>query len=188
VGYLTSRVDSRRLISLGFLIVGFSIFWLSRLNLDMAIGNIQFPLFLQGLGMALVFVPLTTTAMGMLTNEQMGNATGIFNLLRNLGGSVGISLATTFVARHAQMHQTVLAARVTPYNAAYQARLQAINALPGPHHPAAAIAGIYRTVVLQATTVAYVDTFRWLALLCVVCIPVIVLFKKVQSRGPVVAH
>jgi len=190
VGYLVSRLDSRKLIGFGFLIAAFSIFWLSHINLDMAMTNIQLPLFLQGVGMAFVFVPLTTTTMGMLTNEQMGNATGIFNLMRNIGGSIGISLATTFVARHAQDHQTTLAAHFTPYDAAYRERLQTLQtALNTPHDSSSALANLYHTLVQQATTMAYVDTFRWLALLCLIGTPAVILFKKVQSRGaPALAH
>jgi DHA2 family multidrug resistance protein len=189
VGYLVSRVDSRKLIGLGFLIAGGSIFWLSRLNLDMAINNIRWPNFLQGMGMAFVFVPLTTTTMGMLGNEQMGNATGIFNLMRNIGGSIGISIATTFVARHAQAHQTTLVAHLTPYDAAYREHLQSLQgAMAFPHNQSLAVADIYHTLVQQATTMAYVDTFRWLALLCLLCAPVAIFFKKVKSRGPALAH
>jgi len=190
VGYLVSKVDSRKLIGFGFFIAAFSIYWLSRLNLDMAMVNIRFPLFIQGIGMAFVFVPLTTTAMGTLTNEQMGNATGIYNLMRNIGGSIGISLATTFVARHAQGHQTDLAAHFTPYDAAYRERVQTLqSALGTPHDSTLAIANLYHTLVQQATTMAYVDTFRWLALLCLIGTPAVIFFKKVQSRGaPALAH
>ena len=183
VGYLVSRLDGRKLIGFGFFVAAFSIFWLSKLNLDLAMANIRWPLFLQGIGMAFVFVPLTTTAMGMLTNEQMGNATGIYNLMRNLGGSVGISIATTFVARHAQAHQTVLIAHLTPYDAAYRERLQILQNAVTPHTPSLAVASVYHTVVQQANTMAYVDTFRWLAVLCVMFTPAFIFFKKVQNRS-----
>jgi DHA2 family multidrug resistance protein len=190
VGYLVSRIDSRKLIGFGFLVASFSIYWLSRMNLDMAMVNIRLPLFIQGVGMAFVFVPLTTTAMGMLSNEQMGNATGIYNLMRNIGGSLGISIATTFVARHAQDHQTTLAAHFTPYDAAYRERLHSLQtALGTPHDTSSALANLYHTLIQQATTMAYVDTFRWLALLCLVGTPAVIFFKKVQSRGtPALAH
>ena len=189
VGRMVSRVDSRKLIIFGFTVAAISIYWLGQLNLDMAMANIQWPLFLQGMGMAFVFVPLTTTTMGMLSNEQMGNATGIFNLMRNLGGSIGISIATTFVARHAQIHQTTLVAHLTPYDAAYRERLLTLQNATGTHDSATALAGLYHTLVQQATTLAYVDTFRWLGMLCLICIPVIMLFKKVRPHGPaVMAH
>jgi DHA2 family multidrug resistance protein len=120
----------------------------------------------------------------------MGNATGIYNLMRNIGGSIGISLATTFVARHAQGHQTDLAAHFTPYDAAYRERVQTLqSALGTPHDSTLAIANLYHTLIQQATTMAYVDTFRWLALLCLIGTPAVIFFKKVQSRGaPALAH
>jgi DHA2 family multidrug resistance protein len=183
VGYLVGRLDSRKLIGFGFFVAALSIFWLSRLNLDLAMANVRWPLFSQGIGMAFVFVPLTTTTMGMLPNEQMGNAAGIYNLMRNLGGSIGISIATTFVARHAQAHQTVLVAHATPFDPAYRERIQALQSAVASHDPALAAASIYHTVVQQATTLAYVDTFRWLALLCLLFSPAFLFFKKIQNRA-----
>jgi DHA2 family multidrug resistance protein len=193
-GYLTGRVDSRKLISVGFIINAIAIFWLSRLNLNMAVSSITLPNFLQGMGMALVFVPLTTTSMGMLRDSQIGNATGIYNLMRNVGASVGISVATTMVTRHAQAHQVVLVAHATPYDPAYQAKLGAINAALGQpntgwgQNASPALGMIYQEIVRQATAMAYADAFRWLALLCLLSVPVIILFKRVQRKGPVAAH
>ncbi len=193
-GYLTSRVDSRKLIGTGFIINAAAIFWLSHLSLDLATANIIWPNFLQGVGMALVFVPLTTTAMGMLRDAQIGNAAGIYNLMRNIGASVGISIATTLVTRQAQFHQVMLVAHATPYDPALQAKLQQINsALAQPNAgwgqgPSAALGLIYQDIVRQATTMAYVDAFRWLALLCLVSVPAVILFQRVRAKGPVAAH
>jgi DHA2 family multidrug resistance protein len=191
-GYLTGKIDSRILIRTGFLVCGVAVFWVSQLNLDIAMDTIIWPNFLMGLGMAFVFVPLTTTTMGTLRNSQMGNATGLFSLMRNLGASIGISLMTTLVARHAQAHQVALVAHATPYDATYQARVHALNAAlssAGAAPGTSTAAGmIYQTVVRQATVLAYVDAFRWLALLCLASVPIIFFFKKVQSRGPVAAH
>jgi DHA2 family multidrug resistance protein len=189
VGFLIGKVDSRKLISAGFVIAGISVVWLSHINLEMGVSNVTWPNFLQGIGMAMVFVPLTTTTMGMLSNEQMGNATGIYNLMRNIGGSLGISVATTYVERSAQFHQTLLAANVTPFNPALQSRLQTLQSTIGtPDDHTQALASIYHTVVQQATMMAYIDTFRWLAVLCIVCLPAIFLFKKVRSQGAAMAH
>ncbi|HTB64262.1 MAG TPA: DHA2 family efflux MFS transporter permease subunit [Opitutales bacterium] len=192
-GYLTGKIDSRKLIFTGFMICGVAVFWVSKLNLDISMASIIWPNFMLGLGMALVFVPLTTTTMGMLRNSQMGNATGLYSLMRNLGASVGISLMTTLVARHAQVHQVALVAHATPYDAAYQARVHALNAAMVPAGVAPgtspAVGMIYQTIIHQATAMAFVDAFRWLALLCLISVPIIFFFKKVQSRGgPVAAH
>ncbi len=192
-GYLTTRMDSRKLIALGFCVNAAAIFWLSHLNLDITGRNVAWPNFLQGLGMAMVFVPLTTTTMSMLRNSQLGNGAGFYNLMRNLGASVGISLATTMVARHAQAHQVALVAHATPFDAAYQQRVQALNSALGQpggdwgQTASPALANIYHTIVTQATTMAYADVFRWLALLCLVCMPVVILLKRVKGRSPAAA-
>ena len=78
--------------------------------------------------MGFIFVPLTTASMGSLPNEQMGNAAGMFNLMRNIGGSIGISMATTMVARGTQIHQAQMVGHLTPYNAPYQHQLSAMVA------------------------------------------------------------
>ncbi|MBO0862637.1 MAG: EmrB/QacA family drug resistance transporter, partial [Chloracidobacterium sp.] len=137
-----------------------------------------------GLAMGLIFVPLTTVAMGTLSNEQIGNATGIFSLVRNIGAGVGISLVTTSISRNAQAHQTSLAARFTPYDSVFQQKLQAMRGAPLDH-----AYGLFNgALIKQASLLAYVDTFRWLALGCLICVPLVLLFKKAKGRGPVAAH
>jgi len=189
VGYLSSRVDNRKLIGVGFFLVGVSTFLLGDINLEISRTSIQFPYIMSGFCTAMVFVPLTTTAMGMLRNAQIGNASGIFNLMRNLGGSVGISLTTTLIARGAQAHQAVLVTHLTPYDAAYQDRLHTLQTALGNHPGSSAALGeIYQTLVRQANMLAYIDAFRWLALMCVVCCTAAFFLKKVPRRGAVAAH
>lgn len=193
-GYLTTRIDSRKLIGLGLTINALAIFWLSHLNLDISVNYIVWPNFLQGMGMALVFVPLTTTTMGMLRNSQMGNATGMYSLMRNLGASVGVSIATTLVARHSQMHQTILVAHATPYDPAYQTQLQNLNtalAQPNPNwgqSVSPAMVEMYHGIVRQATAMGYADAIRTLSMLCFICVPAVLLFKRTKSRGAIAAH
>jgi DHA2 family multidrug resistance protein len=106
VGFLSSRVDNRKIIVAGIILTAASSLMLGNLNLEVAKSNFNLANLLQGAGVATAFVPLATTAMGLLRNEQMGNAAGLFNLMRNLGGSIGISMVTTMLARGAQAHQT----------------------------------------------------------------------------------
>jgi DHA2 family multidrug resistance protein len=194
VGYLSSRVDNRKLIGLGFAMVGISTLIMSNIDLEISKASIQLPYILSGFCTAIVFVPLTTTAMGMLRNAQIGNASGIYNLMRNLGGSVGISLTTTLVARSAQAHQATLVTHLTPYDPAYQANLQILqSALGSPaadatHAATPAIGLMYAALVRQANMLAYVDAFRWLGLMCLVCCLTAFLFKAVPRRGAVPAH
>jgi DHA2 family multidrug resistance protein len=189
-GALVSRVQGRYLVAGGFLAFGLSSLALSRLSLDLTPGLLAIPLFFSGVSIGFMFVPLNTLALGSFKPEQIGNASGIFNLMRNVGGSVGISLVTTLVARSAQVQQVFLAARLTPYDAAVRASL-ASSAAASAHSAApqqTALGLMYRALVGQANLLAFLDNFRWFALLCVFCVAGALLFKKSQARGPVAVH
>jgi MFS transporter, DHA2 family, multidrug resistance protein len=138
-------------------------------------------------------VPLATTAMGLLRNTEMGSATGLFNLMRNLGGSIGTSMVTTMVERDAQAHQAMLVAHVTPCDPNYQAGLQAVQTALAPSvGPAQASVmapgAIYNSLVQQSNLLAYVDDFRWLALLAFASILAVFGMKKVSAKGSVAVH
>lgn len=189
VGYLTGRVDARRLIAGGFIMAGVSTYLFGNINFNIGIGDIALPNFLQGMGMSMIFVPLATISTGTLPNEQIGSGTGLYNLMRNFGGSVGISLTTTMLLRHAQAHQTVLVAHMTPYHLAYRDYLDTLQHLfasqSGTVHGAhQALAAAYRSLVQQATLLAYIDDFRWLALLSFVCLIGVFMLKKVTYERP----
>ena len=128
-----------------------------------------------------MFVPLTVLATGTLSNEQIGNATGIFNLMRNVGGSFGIAAVTTMLARGAQTHQAAMVSHLTPYDPTFQQRVaELMNTLGGPTQ---AYSAIYQMVLRQASLLAYIDNFRLLAFMCLICTPAALLFKKVRARG-----
>jgi DHA2 family multidrug resistance protein len=189
VGRLVGKVDGRYLIMFGFAVMGFSTYLLSDINLQISMGSIVWPQIISGLAMGFVFVPLTIMATGTLTNEQMGNATGIFNLMRNIGGSFGIAAVTTMLARGAQVNQAAMVRHLTPYDPAFQQRLHGLTATfaAGSNPMTAsqkAYGAIYQTLVGQATLLAYIDNFRLLAFLCVVCVPAALLFKKVKAGRP----
>jgi DHA2 family multidrug resistance protein len=193
IGYLTSRVDNRKLIGVGFFFVGLSTFFLGDIDLEISRSSIQWPFIMSGFFTAIVFVPLTTTSMAMLRHAQIGNASGIYNLMRNLGGSVGVSLTTTLVARSVQAHQANLVTHLTPYDPAYQDRLHQLQTLL--HLPVvdwnqstAALGIIYQAVIRQSYVLAYIDAFRWLALMCFISALSVFLFKAVPVRRPIAAH
>ena len=193
VGRLIGVIDTRALLAFGFVLLGISAFLLGHINLDIGMVAIVWPNVVTGVALGFLFVPLTAAAVGTLEPRQMGNATGLFNLMRNLGGSVGISMATTLIARKAQVHQAMLVAHVTPYDAPARQWLEASQAALAPKVGAAAaaqqsLAALYATVVKQATLLAFVDTFRLLAVLCVLAIPTVLLLKKTEVKGPIAAH
>jgi DHA2 family multidrug resistance protein len=191
-GALVSRVQGRYLVAGGFLAFGAASFVLSRLSLDLTPGLLFWPLFLSGVSIAFMFVPLNTLALGAFPPEQIGNASGIFNLMRNVGGSVGISLVTTFVARNAQAQQVALAAHLTPYDAVVRSGLQSTAAALAAAGQASAsqkaLGVMYRALLGQSELLAFLNNFRWFALMCVLCIASALLFKKSQARGPVALH
>jgi DHA2 family multidrug resistance protein len=166
---------------------------LGDINLQVAKSNFVLANLIQGMGMALTFVPLATTAMGLLRNTEMGSATGLFNLMRNLGGSIGTSMVTTMVERGAQAHQAMLVAHVTPFDPTYQAGLQSVQAALAPSVGPAqanlmAPGAIYNSLVQQSNLLAYVDDFRWLALVAFSSIIAVLCMKRVSAKGSVAVH
>jgi DHA2 family multidrug resistance protein len=189
VGRLVGKIDGRYLIMFGFGLTGLATYLLGDIDLQISVGNIAWPQVLSGLAIGFVFVPLTVMATGTLTNEQIGNATGIFNLMRNIGGSFGIAAVTTMLARGAQLHQAAMVHNLTPYDPAYQQRLHELTAaLVARGNPMTAVqqayGAVYGTLVQQATLLAYIDNFRMLAFLCLLCIPAALLFKRVKAGRP----
>ena len=183
VGRLIGLVDARMLVCLGFIILGIGTWMLAQLNLVISPRDIIIPNIISGMAMALLFVPLSTLTMGTLPNKELGNATGIFNLMRNLGGSIGIAVVTTMLARGAQTHQTVMVAHLTPYDWQYQQQVTNIttNLTPALGAPAAAQAApglIYGEMVRQTNLGAFMDDFRFMAIICFLCIPAILLFHR----------
>ncbi len=113
-GQLTNRMDPRKLLFIGIVTGGFTMFSLSHLNLNAGYWDIFWPQIIQGAAMAFLFVPLMATSMSGIAKEKMGNATSIYNLMRNIGGSFGIATMTTFLARREQVHQNQLISHITP--------------------------------------------------------------------------
>jgi DHA2 family multidrug resistance protein len=185
-GLLVSRIQGRYLAAFGFLSFGLSSWVLSRLTLDISPLVLFWPLFFSGVAIAFMFVPLNTLAIGSLPPEQIGNASGIFNLMRNVGGSVGITLITTLAARIAQARQTTLSAHLTPYDPAVQSALNSAASVFGGQ--AQALGSLYRQLLKQANLLAYLEIFRWFTLLCLACIAGALILKRVKVHGPVAVH
>jgi DHA2 family multidrug resistance protein len=135
----------------------------------------------------MVFVPLSTIAMGRLKNEQIGNASGLFNLMRNVGGGIGISVVNTLVARHQQIRRAELAQNLNAGSLGFQQTLAAARgAIAQTAGPALADQRAYgiiqNTLDRQASAFAYVDVFRYLALTCFACGLVVFFMKRVRAR------
>jgi len=193
VGALVQKVNLRLLLLFGFTMLGVSCILLSRLNLQVAMSNIIPANLLTGFGMGFIFVPLTTLSVSTLRNDQIGSATGIQNLMRNVGGSVGISWLSTMLARYAQAHQVFLAGHLSPLDPAYQARLAAMQKVFASNFsPVDALqraqASLYNLVLQQADYWAYVDAFYLVMWACVLCLLGVGLFHNVKSARPAPLH
>jgi len=189
VGILMSKIEPRKLLGTGLVVSAFSLFSLSRLNLNAGYWDIFWPQLLQGTAMGLLFVPLTTLTNGGIPREEMGNATSLFNLMRNMGASIGIAGVTTTVARHSQSHINILSAHVTSGDQAAVAMLnslkngmmaQGMDATTAANQAYAAMFGL---VERQAAMLSYVDAFRLLAAMFILVLPLILIMRKPKGPG-----
>ena len=183
IGFLGSRIDPRKLLCAGFL--GFAVcsFIFGTVNLGIGPYTLLIPILLNGFALSFVFVPLATMSTSTISRDAMGNATGLFNMLRNIGGSIGIAMATTALIRRAALHQTEIGANLTPSTMALQQKSAAIAMYLGHRiGPAQARPGafglMYGLLQQQSALMAYVDVFRWTAVLALICAAATWLFKK----------
>lgn len=179
VGALLARFDGRLFVFLGFLIMGAANASLAYLSLDTGLIHVVVPNIFFGLGMGMVFVPLTTIANDKLQRHQLGTASGVFNLMRNLGGGVGIALATTTLSRGAQTHQTQLVAHTNPYNPLLQQFQSLVEPALGPE---GWIKALYLQVQSQAVLLSYIDAYLMMMSACLALAPVVFLLRK-PSKG-----
>ncbi|HEY6802792.1 MAG TPA: DHA2 family efflux MFS transporter permease subunit [Pyrinomonadaceae bacterium] len=189
VGRIINKVDGRILIAFGFLVLAYATHLFSDINLSISASSIVWPNIISGFAMGFIFVPLTTMAMGTLSNQQMGNASGVFNLMRNTGGSLGIAAVTTFLARGSQIHQASMVSHINPYNPVFQERVQQLGGNVGNLGGQRALGAVSGMVARQATVLSYIDNFRLLSYVCLICVPAVLLFKGVRGKkGPVAMH
>jgi DHA2 family multidrug resistance protein len=183
IGFLGSRIDNRKLLCAGFLAFAVCAFIFGTVDLDIGPYTLLIPITVTGFALSFVFVPMATLTTRTISNREMGNATGLFNMLRNIGGSIGISMATTALIRRAALHQSYLGVNLSPNSAVLQQKSAIIAAYLGHRMgPAAARPGsyglIYGLMQQQAAQLAYVDVFRWTAVLALICAACTWLFKK----------
>jgi DHA2 family multidrug resistance protein len=184
VGTVLTRFDPRKVLAVGLVGAAYTLYSLSQLNLNAGYWDIFWPQFIQGASLAMLFVPLTTATMDPIPREEMGNATSMFNLMRNIGGSMGIASATTFLYRRQQFHTHLLAVDVNPYNPQTQVFLKGVQAsmiLHGsdPHTAVSQSYGaIWGMVERQASMLAFVDTFRAMAVVFLVMLPLLFIIKR----------
>ena len=184
VGLAVGRLDPRKLLAAGLLLGAGSLFWFSCLNLQAGYWNLFWPQFIQGLSFSLLMVPLTVVTMDRIAPAAIGNAASLFNLMRNLGGSVGIALTQTLLDRFRQGETNVLASHVNPFSALSTTSIQGARRLFQAHGSDAvtatrqAYAMVWGLVERQAAMISYVEVFRLLTLLFVLAVPLVLLLRR----------
>ncbi|MDR3569682.1 MAG: DHA2 family efflux MFS transporter permease subunit [Syntrophobacteraceae bacterium] len=173
------------ILLVGLVITSYALYMMSRFDLQGDFYAIALPRLIQGIGLGMFFVPLSAAAYVNMPVEKIGNASGVFNLLRNLGGSFGVAVSSTLLSQRAQVHQTFLSENITPYNPAFRTAYQhAVALLQKNHIPATSEAGlafIYGEVLRQANMLSFNDTFYVLSIATAVMIPLTLFLRKGSS-------
>lgn len=184
VGRFVNLINPKLILALGILICSYSTNLMSGFNLNADFISIAWPRIVLGFGMGFTVIPLMTLTLSSIKKEEMGNATAIFNTLRNLGGSFGVAFVTTMISRHAQMHHLHLVEHMSPFDYEYQRAVsQAAEFLFqkgwdnfGAYY--AGLASIYKELIRQATMMAFNDAFYMLSIFMILTLPLLILIGR----------
>jgi len=187
-GHLTTKTDPRRLLLVGLILGSITMFDLAGLNLYAGFWDIFWAQILQGVALSFLFIPLMALAMARIQREKMGNATSIFNLMRNIGGSIGIAIMNTFLARRTQLHQNHLVANVTAGNTKTLMLLRGMEANFYAHGADAvtasrkSLAALYGLVQEHASMLAFVEAFWLMGVVFLLMIPFLPLLQYTRRK------
>ena len=195
VGMTINRFGARKYLASGVLLCACTLFWFGFLNMNAGYWDFFWPQFVQGFSMSMLFVPMTTITMDPIPKEEMGNATSIFNFMRNIGGSMGIAAAATLLERNRQRYTNILGAHVTPYAQESQDMLNRIRSamIASGSDPVTATgkaqALIFGMVQRQATMLSFLDMMRIFGGLFVLIVPLVWFTRSPRTRkGSVATH
>ena len=195
VGIILAKVDARKMLGVGVLVCAYTLIELSRLNTNAGFWDFCWPQFYMGLALGMLFVPLTTVTMDPIPVEHMGNATSLFNLVRNLGGSIGIAAVSTIQTRREQFDVNVLGAHVTHGSRLAGSLMNMLRGYflsqgSGPVMATNQARGALLAMVEhEASMMSYNTTFRILAFLFLAMLPFLFLMKRPSmKKGPISAH
>lgn len=189
IGYLLGKGwDARRMLVFGFTVAGLTFFGFARMTLQSGTWDLFWLQIIQGFGLGFLFVPLTTLTMSPISKAETSYATSIYNTMRNIGASVGISFVTTLVARRSQFHHHILAQHLTPSSPIHQqtmAQLAPYFQMHGfdPITAAEKAAGIiYQTLQQQAALLSYADAFYLMGIFFLANIPLVFLMRPAEHN------
>ena len=197
-GRLVTRVNPKGLLAFGIVICAYATHLMSQFNLQAGFATVIWPRLVLGIGMGFLFIPLTTLTFATIKKENMGNATAIFNLLRNLGGSFGVAFVTTILSRRAQFHQSHLIEHLTPFDIPYQitsqqsAQILDYRGFESSLSQYGGLGVIYKELLRQASMMSFNDAFYLTALLMISILPLVLLMKRPkdesQKQGTEISH
>jgi len=195
VGILVSKVDTRILITFGCIVSASALFVMAGWDLGLDYGHAVRARMLQSFGLAFLFIPINVAAFAYVPKEKTNMGTGIINLARNIGASVGIATVTTMLDRRTQFHQSRLTENVNDYSAAYHNMLNGLQTKlvaagsTAAHATAQAHGMIYNTIQRQAVMLSFIDNFKMLGVVFLAVIPVLLMMKKPRApAGGVPVH
>ncbi|WP_303722550.1 DHA2 family efflux MFS transporter permease subunit [Malonomonas rubra] len=190
VGAALSRgVQGRYIVLCGLCIGATSMFIMQGFTLEASYWDFVWPRMVLGLGLGMIFVPLSTTTLSVIPRPEMGNATGMYNLLRNIGGSVGIAVSATLLQRFSQFYQNVLVAHANPMNPLFQEKLAALtqaaldSGMPQSAAEQTALGMLYRTIQRQAGMLSYNHIFWIIGIAFLSVIPFLLLLRKPKEEA-----
>ena len=184
VGLLITRINSKGIVIAGIVVTAYSTYLMSMFNRLADFNTIVWPRIIMGIGVGLIIIPLTTLTLSRLKKEQLGNATSIFNLVRNIGGSFGVAISTTILTRRAQFHQARLIDHLTPFDMTYtMGSSQAAHVLQQRGlEPAVSsqggLAAIYDQVIREASMMSFNDVFYLLSVMLVLTVPLVFFMRR----------
>ena len=189
-GKLVTKINPKAMLVFGLATLGYSAHLMAQFNLLADFGTIIWPRVVMSAGFGFLFIPLTTLTLSGIRKEEMGNATAIFNLLRNLGGSFGVAIVTTVLARRAQFHQVRLVEHLASFDRNLQLTLPQISQIlqdrgfVSPLPDRGTLGVIYNQVLQQASMLSFNDVFSILSVMIVLILPLVLLMKKGEAHGP----
>jgi DHA2 family multidrug resistance protein len=186
-GGLINKVNPKALLAFGIVVNAYATYLMSRFNLSADFYTVIWPRIVLGIGMGFFFIPLTTMTMSGIRKEDMGNASAIYNLLRNLGGSFGVAFVTTILSRREQFHQARLVDHLTPFNRSYQlfseksSHLLSFLGLEGSLSDRGALALMYRELLRQASMLSFNDAFHLVSIMMISILPLVLLMRRAKG-------
>ena len=190
IGKLIQRgVPQAYMVAVGFLMFFGFTFWMHNvITPDTGAEHLFWPLILRGIGLGLLFVPITTLSLSTLTGKSIGEGAAFTGMMRQLGGSFGIAIITTFIARFNQEHRVDLIANLNPTKYNVQERILALQRgfMSKGFTSDQALNKAYQAldygVTKQSAVLSYMDVFMWLGILFLVCIPFVLVIKKGKQK------